>query len=256
MGRPASGRSRLAGPCLAAVLGLALACAHGASGKEREASDIHYQLGAEALNQGRRADALREFEEALKADPQNASAWLGRGVVHQFFGKNGEAEADYRQALAIAPTPTAHNALGQFLAAAGRLDAAVTEFDAELSDMTWRDAYLGRCNRGQALHALGRTEEGIADLRACVSAAPRWCQGHRELGRAQLADGRVKEALEAFRRYTELCEKAPDAWFQLGLAQMKAGETEAAREAFDRCRAVAGEDGLGEECRRRAGALQ
>jgi Tfp pilus assembly protein PilF len=239
-----------------AAAALASACAHGPSPKQREASDIHYQLGAEALSQNRRADALREFEQAIEANPENASAWLGRGVVHQFFGKNDEAERDYRRALELAPTPPAHNALGQLLAATGRLDAAVVEFDKALEDMTWRDAYLARCNRGRALHELGRKEEGIADLRACVGAAPRWCQAHRELGRAQLADGRVKEALEALHRYTELCDKLPDAWFQLGLAQMKAGEPEAARDAFDRCRSVAGEDALGEECRRRAGALQ
>jgi Tfp pilus assembly protein PilF len=239
-----------------AVLALALACAHGPSPKQREASDIHYQLGAEALSQSRRADALREFEQAIEANPDNAGAWLGRGIVHQFFGKNDEAERDYRRALELAPTPPAHNALGQLLAGTGRLEPAVAEFDKALEDMTWRDAYLARCNRGQALHELGRKEEGLADLRACVASAPRWCQAHRELGRAELADGRVKEALDALRRYTELCEKLPDAWFQLGLAQMKAGEPEAARDAFDRCRTVAGEDALGEECRRRAGALQ
>jgi type IV pilus assembly protein PilF len=240
----------------AAALALALACANVPSGKQREASDIHYQLGAEALAQNRRADALRDFEEALKADPRNANAWLGRGITHQFFGKNTEAERDYRQALEIAPSPAAHNALGQLLAATGRLEPAVQEFDQALLDMTYREGYVARCNRGQALHQLGRKDEGLADLRACMAAAPRWCQGHRELGRAHLLDGRVKEALESLRRYTELCEKVPDAWFQLGLAQMKAGEIDAARDAFDRCRAVAGEDGLGEECRRRAGALQ
>ncbi|HET9595735.1 MAG TPA: tetratricopeptide repeat protein [Anaeromyxobacteraceae bacterium] len=243
-------------PRLLALAAAAAACAHGPSPKQREASDIHYQLGAEALSQNRRADALREFEQAIEANPENANAWLGRGIVRQFFGKTEEAERDFRRSLELAATPSAHNALGQLLAATGRLEQAVSEFDKALEDMTWRDAYLARCNRGQALHELGRKEDGIADLRACVAAAPRWCQAHRELGRAQLADGRVKEALEAFQRYTELCEKLPDAWFQLGLAQMKAGEPEAARDAFDRCRSVAGEDALGEECRRRAGALQ
>ena len=249
-------RRRLAPVPRLAALALALACAHGPSPKQREASDIHSQLGAVALSQNRRADALREFEQAIEGNPENASAWLGRGIVHQFFGKTDEAERDYRRSLELAPTPPAHNALGQLLAATGRLEPAVAEFDKALEDMTWRDAYLARCNRGQALHALGRKEEGLADLRACVAAAPRWCQAHRELGRAELADGRVKEALDALRRYAELCEKVPDAWFQLGLAQMKAGEPEAARDAFDRCRSVAGEDALGDECRRRAGALQ
>jgi Tfp pilus assembly protein PilF len=245
-----------AAPLLLAVALAVAGCAHGASKKEREAADIHYQLGAEALGAGRRADALREFDDALKRDPGHAGAWLGRGLVHQFFGRNAEAERDYRAALELTPTPTAHNALGQLLAATGRLEPAVAEFDQALADMTWAEAYVARCNRGQALTALGRRAEGIADLRACVAAAPRWCQAHRELGRAQLEAGQVQDALASLGRYAELCEKQADPWYQLGLARMKAGDPEAAREAFERCSAAPADDALAAECRKRAGALR
>ena len=48
---------------LAALLPLAaagaLSCAHTPSAKEREAAEIHYQLGAEALQAGRREEIGR-----------------------------------------------------------------------------------------------------------------------------------------------------------------------------------------------------
>ena len=248
--------SRLA-PLAAALLAGALACAHGPSKKERESSDIHYQLGAEALRAGRREEAMREFDASLKSDDGNASAHLGRGLTLQMFGKLPEAEHEYRRALEVKPDfPDAHNALGQLLATSGRLEQAVQEFDLALGDMLYREAYVARCNKGQALYRLGRREEGVAELRSCLSVAPRYCQGHRELGRIQMDEGRLKEALGSLTRYAELCDKAPDAWYQLALARLKVGDPEKAREAFERCEALGGDEALSQECRRKVEALR
>jgi type IV pilus assembly protein PilF len=242
-------------PCTLALLAV-IACAHASSGKAREAAEIHYQLGAEALRAGRREDALRELDEALTFDERHAPAHLGRGIVFQYFGKMGDAEREYRRAIELDPKLSdAHNALGQLLAQTNRLEPAIHEFDLALDNMLYGEAYIARCNKGQALYRMGRREEGLAEVRTCLTLAPRYCAGHRELGRIQLEEGRVKEALESFGRYTELCDKSADAWFQLGLAQMKAGDPEKAREAFEKCEGLAG-DAIAEECRRKVKALQ
>ncbi len=239
------------------VLLAALGCAHAPSGKERESAEIHFQLGAEALQAGRREDAMREFDEALRSDERHAAAHLGRGIAFQYFGKLQEAERDYRRALELDPhLSDAHNALGQLLAVTDRLEPALKEFDLALENMLYREAYVARCNKGAALYQLGRREEGVAELKTCLALAPRYCRGHRELGRIQLAEGRLKEALESFGRYTQLCGKSADAWFQLGVAEMKAGDPDKAREAFDKCQGMGGEDAVVEECRRKVGALQ
>jgi type IV pilus biogenesis/stability protein PilW len=236
---------------------LSSACAHTPSRKDRDAAEIHYQLGADALRSGRRGEAMKEFDEALKYDDRHAPAHLGRGLTFQLAGKTAEAEAEYRRALEIDPAlPDAHNTLGQLLATSGRLEEAVKEFDLALDDMTYRDAYLARCNKGIALYRLGRREEGMTQLRTCISLAPRYCQGHRELGRIELEEGRLQDALQSFTRYTELCDRTPDAWYQLALARMRTGDPDRAREAFRRCESVAGADPLGEECRQKAKALQ
>ncbi len=240
-----------------AALALALGCAHGPSGKERQAAEIHYQLGAEALQAGRRADALREFDEALRFEERHPNAHLGRGIAYQYFGKLPDAERDYRRALELQPAlPDAHNALGQLLALSGRQEEALKQFDLALDDLLYRDAYVARCNKGQVLYRLGRRREGLNELRACVAAAPRYCQGHREMGRIALEEGDVKAALASLGRYAELCEKVPDAWIQLGAARMRGGDTEGAREAFGRCVALGGDDPVVVECRRLEGALR
>jgi type IV pilus assembly protein PilF len=245
-----------------AALALAIAtlagCGHALSRKERETSEIHYNLGLEALRARRWPDALREFEEALRLDPRFAEAHVGRGIVYEFgYGKDAEAERDYRDAVELRPDyPDAHNDLGQLLARRGRHAEAITEFDAALGNVYYAEPYIARCNKGQALWSLGKKDEGKAEIRRCLQAAPRYCAGWRGLGRLELSEGRLKAALEALGKYGGLCPSVPDAWLQLGLAQMKAGDADAAREAFRRCADLGGEDAVREECARSAQNLQ
>jgi type IV pilus assembly protein PilF len=247
---------RRSGLALALLLA-ASGCAQAPTRKAREGAEIHFQLGAEALQANRREDALREFGEALSQDERHAPAHLGRGITYQYFGKLAEAEADYRRAIELDPGfSDAHNALGQLLAQTGRLEGAVASFDRALENMLYTQAYVARCNKGQTLYRMGRRDEGVAELRACLATAPRYCPGHRELGRIQLEEGKVKDALGSLRRYSELCDKVPDAWFQLGLAQMKAGDTDQARAAFERCESIAADGPLSEECRKAGTALR
>ncbi|HEY6106406.1 MAG TPA: tetratricopeptide repeat protein, partial [Anaeromyxobacteraceae bacterium] len=82
-----------------ALVALAAACAHGRSAKERESAEIHYNLGTDALRNGRVQDALKEYDEALKLDERFADAHLGRGLVLEVaFGRSEEAEREYRRA--------------------------------------------------------------------------------------------------------------------------------------------------------------
>ncbi len=244
----------LASACAALASGAA--CAHGPSQKERDAAEIHYQLGAEALRNGRRDEAMREFEEAARLNPAHAPSQLGRGIVLQFFDRTAEAEQAYRKAIALDPKlPDAHNALGQLLAQTNRQEASLAEFDKALEEVTYPQAFLAHCNKGQALASLGRAGEGLAELRTCLSQAPRYCRGHRELGRLEMALGHTREALGVLQRYTELCGQEPESWFELGLAQLKANDLQRAREAFERCAALP-EAPLVQECRDKAEALR
>jgi Tfp pilus assembly protein PilF len=246
------------GTPLAVAAALSLDCAHGATAKERHTAEIHHDLGVEALRNGRPHDAIREFDAAVAANERFAEAHRGRGIVLDLaFGRAEEAERAYRRALALRPSfPEAHNDLGQLLARTGRLPEAIAAFDAALGDMLYKEPYVARCNKGLALHRLGREAEGLAELRACLGVAPTYCKGRRELGRVLLEEGRVKEALDELSTYARWCDKVPDAHLQLGLARMKLGDVPGAREAFERCRDLGVGTADGEECRRSLSLLE
>jgi Tfp pilus assembly protein PilF len=238
---------------IAAVLTLAFAaCAHGPTAKERETAVIHNDLGADAVRNGRMQEAMREYDEALKLNGQLAEAHLGRGFVLEFgFGRQGEAEVEYRRALELKPTlAEAHNDLGQLLALSGRFDEAIAEFDAAVALMQYREPWVARCNKGQALWRMGRKPEGLAEMHTCLNFQPHYCQGWRELGRMQLADGRVAEAIASQEEYVRSCGTLADAHYQLGLALLKGGEAERAREAFAKCADLGSGTSAGDECRR------
>ncbi len=240
------------------LLALGLACAHGATGRDRQSAEIHHDLGVEALRAGRYPEALKEFDESLKFDEVFSNAHRGRGLTLEWgFGKLEDAEREYRRAVELRPGYSeAHNDLGQLLAKTGRLPEAVKEFDAALANMLYKEPWVARCNKGEALYQLGRKAEGLAELETCVAQSPRYCFGQRELGRLHLAEGRVREALESFERYARACDKAPDAWYQMGLAHLKAGDADRARQAFQKCESLGANTSLGDECRRSRELLQ
>jgi Tfp pilus assembly protein PilF len=236
----------------------ALACAHGPSSKDRRSAEIHHDLGAEALRAGRFPDALREFDAALAVDPRFAEALRGRGIVLDLgFGRLDEAEKAYRSAVAArAGYSEAHNDLGQLLARTGRWDEAIRQFDAALENMLYKEPYVARCNKGLAMHRMGRRDEGLAEMRACLSMAPSYCKGRRELGRVLLDEKRTREALDELAAYARYCDRVPDAHLQLGLARMKSGDLAGAREEFERCREIGDGTSEGEECRRSLSLLE
>jgi type IV pilus assembly protein PilF len=243
---------------VAALAAASLACAHGPSAKERRSAEIHHDLGVEALRASRAQEALREFDEALESDERFPEAHLGRGLVLELgFGQLAEAEKAYRRAIELRPDyAEAQNDLGQLLAKTGRYEQAVAAFDAALANMMYREPYVARCNKGIALWRMGHEEDGLAELRGCTAAAPRYCDGRRELGRLLLQDGRVKDALEELGGYARICEKRPDAHWQLGLGRMKAGDVAGAKEAFQRCEELGNGTHEGDECRKSLALLE
>lgn len=245
---------------LAAALATLLVsgCAHGPDSRERKSAEIHYDLGVEALRNGRAPEAMKEFDAALELDDGFAEAWLGKGLVlERAFNKDAEAEHAYRKAIALNPAyAEAWTDLGQLLARTGRTQEALQAFDSALSEMSNREPWVARFNKGLTLYYASRREEGLAEMRACLRGQPAYCEGHRLLGGLLLSDGKVKEAIDEFRSYVRYCDRIPDAHFQLGSAHMKAGDVDAARAEFQRCMELGSGAVIGEECRKSMELLQ
>ncbi len=133
-------------------------------------SEAHAALG-QALVQGERRyrEGEAEYREALRLDPDNATAWFRLAILHAQTGRLDDAFDEIRRAQEIEPLTLNYGAnLGMFL-------------------------YLDR-DYAAARKELGRI----------LALDPKFDHGHAVLGRVLLAQGDAAAAIEQFRQ-----QKAP-----------------------------------------------
>ncbi|TLY21386.1 MAG: tetratricopeptide repeat protein [Nitrospirae bacterium] len=90
--------------------------------------------GWEAIQSGKIQDAARAFDEAIAANPQEATFYLGAGLAAHLQGQEKEAQATLQQALRLNPKLTAASLLlGELAYRAGDLEAAIKTYDDALA---------------------------------------------------------------------------------------------------------------------------
>ncbi|MFJ9648062.1 tetratricopeptide repeat protein [Streptomyces sp. NPDC101206] len=108
---------------------VALERAAGAAKSPVEKAYVLYRRGELLWERGEPAEAMRQYEGALRADPAQADALGGRARALAGLGRGGEAVRDYRLALGRAQSPRLALELGELLESLGRGDEAKAPFD-------------------------------------------------------------------------------------------------------------------------------
>jgi Flp pilus assembly protein TadD len=100
---------------------------------------------------------LEAFEEALRYDSTDATAYRGKGHAQVGLGLYHEALLTFERATALTPQPATYVSMGSILAKLSRYEEAVNAYEQALRlDATYSLAYVGLSN---ALSRLGRTQE-------------------------------------------------------------------------------------------------
>ncbi len=66
-------------------------------------ADIHYNAGVELQEQGRLQEAIAEYDEAIRLDPEYADAYINRGVAYFNLGQLERAIRDFDEAILLKP---------------------------------------------------------------------------------------------------------------------------------------------------------
>ena len=136
-------------------------------------------------------------------------------LQHHQAGRLAEAEALYRQILAVEPRhPDSLDLLGVICSQAGRDDLAADLIGRAIAIAPWQAAY--HSNLGNALRALGRLHEATAAYRRAVQLQPDFGDAHNNLGSALKDAGEVNGAIVAFQRAIQC--RADRAEFHANLA--------------------------------------
>jgi len=120
-------------------------------------SDPHLKLGNLYFSQKKYQEALEEFSEAVRLDP-NAKNRYSLGQCYLFLNRFGEAETEFRAVQRLAPDdPAGYYGTGLAYSKQGRHEHAIDMFDQAIRlDREFYDAYA---EKGYALSDMGEMEE-------------------------------------------------------------------------------------------------
>ncbi len=227
-------------------------CQHVPTAKERESSDIHYNLGVQAQQAGNIQMALSEFQRSVELDPDNADARNALGIIlHLSFRRPAEAIKHYEKALEARPNfSEARTNLANVYLDLGQYDEAIKLYEQVLNDMLYPTPFIAQGNLGWAWYKKGDRAKAMENIRAAVTLNPQFCQGYRNLGLIHEEAGETEQACQQFARYREACADIADAYMREGVCLAKLGQVEDARERLTRCVDKATQPALQDECRR------
>ncbi len=179
------------------------------------ADDVSY-LTRDIQRKGRLAD-LAAYTRLMEEDPANPLRHDMVGMLHLQGGEYEEAVAQFQESLRLNPNsaPTHYN-LGVALSALHRgQDAAVEFAETVRLDPNHADAHN---NLGALLNAFGRLDDARTEYERAIALRPDNVEAHNNLGRLLLLQGETPAAIAQFRRALELRPDWPDGLTSLAWA--------------------------------------
>lgn len=169
---------------------------------------------------GRAAEALVAFQEALRRQPNYVETRNGLGLALAGLGRFTEAVSEYERALRLKPDfAEARVNLGQTLAQQGKFAEASAQYLEVLGRQS--NNVPAHINLGKLLAVQGRHEEAAAQYREAIRLKPENAVAHYNLGNALNALGRGDEATTHFAEAVRHNPSFPEARYNLALGLAK-----------------------------------
>ena len=194
--------------------------------KRPDSPRAHNGLAFALDRAGRTAEAIRQFEAALRLAPDDATLHDNLGVTLESAGRTAEATQQFEAALKLDPKyVVAHNNLGNAFLRSGETAAAIGQFEEALH---LRPDYAeAHYNLGGALDQSGRTAEALGHLEAAVRLKPDFAMARYNLGDLLDRLSRTAEAKDQYEQALRLDPGLAEAHVGLGVLLCRSGQTEA-----------------------------
>jgi Flp pilus assembly protein TadD len=165
--------------------------------------EVHNALGGALDRVGKVDEAIANFREELRIQPRFAPAHYNLGVIYYRIGRIDDAVACFRETLRIRPDhPEAHNNFGVCMLEAGRVEEAMVHFRGALRVRP--DYSEAHRNLGMALSRVGFLGEALDHLREAVRLRPDYVEARNNLGVLYARLGRFPEAVTEFHEVLRL----------------------------------------------------
>jgi tetratricopeptide (TPR) repeat protein len=172
------------------------------TGEDFTAED-HLNRGITYFRLKRYDDALADFEQAVRLEPSQSSAYAYRGQAYAALQRHGEALADQDKAIWLDPSNAlAYNARGITYSLQGRDDEALADYGRAIQ--LDPNLVLALSNRAVAHHEARRYEEALADLNRVIELNPTYPNAYGNRGLTYSALKRHEQALADFTQGIQL----------------------------------------------------
>jgi tetratricopeptide (TPR) repeat protein len=163
------------------------------------------------------SDAEAEYKQVLAIDSQSTEAAIGLTNIYMKSGRLGDAEPLLRRLAHDRPGDAAiHLQLGRVLAALDKKDDAITEFQTAVK-LAPGDSEAQR-DLADLYASAKKNDLAEAAYRAAVAAHPNDPELHRGLGKALLLQKKFPEAQQEFLTAVRLRRDSPDVYVDLAFA--------------------------------------
>lgn len=206
-----------------------------------------HNRGVLAAKAGRFADAMKDFNRTLELNNRFAKAYSNRATLQVQSGNLEAASEDYRNAIANDPDlAVAHKGRGRVCHMLGQFDLAIQHFDAATM-LAPGDARIVN-HRGDLLTDMGRYRAASASYQKAIDLDPSLNTAFRNLAwlQATCPDKDCRNAQEAIAnasRAIQLCEVPSDLEYDtLAAAQAASGDFDSASAMMDKALELAHDD--------------
>jgi protein O-mannosyl-transferase len=170
----------------------------------------HDSLGAALAKKGQSDEAIHQYQEAIRINPDYARAHNNLGFALDKKGQTDEAIRQYEETIRLEPNHAeVHNNLGAALAEQGQSDEAIRHYQAALRLKP--DHAEAHNNLGIALGRKGQTDKAIRQFQEAVRLKPDYAEAHFNLGIAFYQQDRTGEAIHQFQEALRLKPDNADA---------------------------------------------
>jgi tetratricopeptide (TPR) repeat protein len=196
----------------------------------------HFRRGRDLSDNLRQVEAAREFDQAVKLDPDFALALASRGANTP--GADGLKDIEAAKAKSSSISKQEQLLIDAMLANRRGEVTKSAEAWAQLAEAVPGD-WRVHAGRGSALFAAQKYPESIDSLNKAVEINPGAGPAYNMIGYAHLAQGQTGPAIDALSKYAAANPDEPNPHDSLGEALMAAGRFPEAEAAFRKAAGMA-----------------